>query len=114
LVVEDDRALRFIFERALTPDFEVIAVGSGREALELVGQADRFALILCDLGLPGMSGAALHRELERLCPEVAERVVFLTGGATTPDDAHFLAERRWLKKPIMPSALLQSVRSLVS
>ena len=114
LVVEDDRALRFIFERALTPDFDVVAVASGRQALDLIGPADRFALILCDLGMPEMGGAALQRELERRCPELAERVVFLTGGATTTDDAHFLARRRWLKKPITPSALLDSVRSLVS
>jgi CheY-like chemotaxis protein len=114
LIVEDDRALRLIFERALTPDFEVIAVCNGREALDRLGRDDRFALILCDLGMPQMGGAALQGELERRRPELAERMVFLTGGATSEDDRRFLIGRRWLKKPITPSALLSSVHSLVS
>jgi CheY-like chemotaxis protein len=96
------------------PDFEVIAVENGREALDLLVHAGPFALVLCDLAMPGMGGVALHRELERSLPAIAERVVFLSGGATTEDDARFLVAHRWLRKPITPSALLTSVRELVS
>jgi CheY-like chemotaxis protein len=38
-----------------------------------------------------MTGGQFHEELSRLLPEQAERIIFMTGGAFTPDTRAFLA-----------------------
>ena len=60
LVVEDEVVLRM----STTDMLErlgcfVRAVGTGEEALDLLGRGEGFELLLTDLGLPGMSGSEL-------------------------------------------------------
>ena len=114
LIVEDDRAVRFIFERSLAMDHDVVAVARGSDALALVRRGERYDLILSDLMMPMMTGISLHTEIERLRPAQARRMVFLTGGATTDESAAFLHHHRWLKKPITPSRLHEAVTALLS
>ena len=114
LIVEDDRALRFIFERSLATDHDVVAVPSGMDALHLVRRGERYDLILCDLMMPGMTGMALHADVARWRPAQARRMVFLTGGATTEESAAFLQAHPWLKKPVSPSRLQEAVTRWLS
>lgn len=62
-----------------------------------------------------MSGMDLYEELLRAKPSLAERVIFLTGGAFTPRSRDFLAtaSRPYLEKPFDPSALRRAVASLM-
>jgi CheY-like chemotaxis protein len=78
-----------------------------REALERISAGERFDAILCDLMMPEMSGMRLFDEIGRIEPALAERMVFLTGGAFTPSAREFLervANAR-LEKPFQPAAL---------
>ena len=109
LIVEDDRALRIVFERSLATDYDVAVVSNGDDALELLRRGETYALILSDLMMPGMDGMALHAEVERLRPAQAGCMVFLSGGATTDEGVAFLQRHRWLRKPIAPSRLLSAV-----
>jgi PleD family two-component response regulator len=65
LVVEDDEATRSAL-RALLDDagYECDEAPDGEGAVAAM-RDDRFDLVLLDLGLPGMSGADVHRELRR-------------------------------------------------
>ncbi len=64
LVIEDDPAVRDIVERALLREgFDTLAVGDGEAALERLGNADSFDLLILDVMLPGMDGISLCREL---------------------------------------------------
>ncbi len=64
LVIEDDPAVRDIVERALSREgFDTLAVGDGEAALERLGNADSFDLLILDVMLPGMDGISLCREL---------------------------------------------------
>jgi FixJ family two-component response regulator len=40
--------------------------------------------------MPEMSGMQLYDELIERCPDVAQRVVFITGGVATPGAEQFL------------------------
>jgi CheY-like chemotaxis protein len=65
--------------------------------------------------MPGMTGIELHEALVRSHPEIARRMVFVTGGAFTEAAEEFL-ERvalRWMDKPFDPHALQAIVRALV-
>jgi CheY-like chemotaxis protein len=67
------------------------------------------------LMMPGMTGIELHQALAERHPAVAERMVFVTGGAFTEAAEDFLdrvAVRR-MDKPFDPHALQAVVRTLV-
>jgi CheY-like chemotaxis protein len=110
-VVDDDPAVVRGLVRMLRADHDVETVPSAREALTLLsGKAD-FTLILCDLMMPEFSGADLHRALRAKKPELAERMIFLTGGAFTPECAQFLetVTNPVLHKPFDAKSLREAI-----
>ena len=54
--------------------------------------------------MPDMTGMDLHRELSRVAPDQASRMIFLTGGAFTASARQFLAdaENEPIEKPFDP------------
>jgi signal transduction histidine kinase/CheY-like chemotaxis protein len=114
LVVDDDAAVGRVIVRMLSPDHEVRWVASGRLALELLAApAADFDVILCDLGMPDMSGEELLHAIEQLRPAYAERVILITGGPAISPGRSALrrAHRPVIEKPfdrIQLSALVQS------
>jgi len=83
LIVDDEVLLLDIIQRVLAPDHDVTTARDGEEALLHIAQQPAYDFIFCDLMMPGMSGMDLYARLERTHPELARRVVFLTGGAVT-------------------------------
>jgi two-component system, NtrC family, response regulator AtoC len=71
LVVDDEKLIRWsVGERLQRDGYEVLAAGSGEEALELVaGNAPD--LVLLDVRLPGMDGLATLQRALALQPELA-------------------------------------------
>src|SRR6185503_7422602 len=90
--------------RVLQEEHEVIGITSARDALSRLSEDTEraFDLILCDLMMSEMSGIELHGELVRRSPELARRVVFMTGGAFTPRARAFLqaVPNRCIEKPL--------------
>jgi PAS domain S-box-containing protein len=107
LVVDDEPLVCRSIRRALARDHEVVELHDGRAAIERVAAGEHFDVVLCDVVMPGMSGLECFAELSRLRPEIAPRVMFLTGGAFTPGSQEFLAGNagRVIEKPFEPDAL---------
>ena len=79
LIVEDDEAIRRPMARFLAwRGAEGLEVGDGQEALGRLGQwpAD---VILADVRMPRMDGIELYHRLEDGRPDLAARVMFLSG-----------------------------------
>jgi signal transduction histidine kinase/ActR/RegA family two-component response regulator len=89
LVVDDDPLAASAAARALARDHEVVVDQSASDALARIDGGQRFDVILCDLMMPQMSGMDLHALLSEQHPEVARRMVFVTGGAFTEKGAEF-------------------------
>jgi PAS domain S-box-containing protein len=115
LCVDDEAAIGQAIKRVLVAEHDVELVANAAEALARVEAGQRFDLILCDLMMPAMSGMDLHRELVRGAPDVAARVVFLTGGAFTQRARDFLEGVRnpRLEKPIGIDALRNAIAEMV-
>lgn len=60
-----------------------------------------YDLFLVDLKMPGMSGRELYKTVKKKYPDVAKKVVFITGDVMTADTQNFLAStgRPYLIKP---------------
>jgi CheY-like chemotaxis protein len=112
LLVDDDRAILTLLSRALARDHDCTCLNLASEALTRVIGGERFDVILCDLMMPVMNGMDLFNELEKVAPEQAEQMVFLTGGAFTSKLHEFLAvvPNERIHKPFDVSTLKECVR----
>ena len=95
---------------------DVTVLNSGPEALARLRSDPAYDVVLCDLMMPDMTGMELH---DRLCQEgiaSSDRVVFITGGAFTPQAREFLARvpNPRVEKPFEPAALRALVDGLVA
>jgi PAS domain S-box-containing protein len=106
LVVDDEVMIGNSLRRILAKEYEVVVCTSGRAALTtLAGEA--FDLVLCDIMMPDVTGMDVYEELKKSAPEVASRVVFMTGGSFTTRAKDFLdtVPNARLDKPIDVKAL---------
>ena len=74
------------------PEHRVVGEVSARQALARLGAGEHFDAILCDLTMPGLSGADVYERLATSHPELVRKMIFMTGGAFTPRLERFLAD----------------------
>lgn len=115
LVVDDDAAIRRALTRILTPEHEVISVGSGGEAIDLVADGERFDVVLCDLMMPRVSGDQCWSKVSEIAPDQAARFVFVTGGAVAQTARAFLESTPCptVDKPFDADHLRRAVRDVM-
>lgn len=112
LIAEDDRALRDALRYTLTREgYQVLAVGSGTEAVEAV-HSEPPDLLLLDLMLPGMDGLEVCR---RVRSETATPILVLTArqGETDKVVGLELGADDYMTKPFSTRELLARIRALL-
>jgi CheY-like chemotaxis protein len=90
LVIDDEPLIAQSLQKALSRHHVVVA-SRAREALARIAQGETFDIILCDLMMPDVSGIDVYEYFVREHPAIAERVIFMTGGAFTPKANQFLS-----------------------
>lgn len=115
LVVDDEPMLGRAISRGLR-DHTVTAVTNGAEAMSLLRRGERFDVILCDLMMPDMPGFDLHEQVRLLAADQAERMVFMTGGATTTRAREFVESWRGkvLQKPVSMDTVRETVARMLA
>lgn len=89
LAVDDEPVITDLLSRMLTGmGHEVDIALDGAEALRMVNLADYDAVLL-DVKMPGLGGPEVLRCIEGLRPEMAERVLFITGDTVSPGTQAF-------------------------
>ncbi|BDU72621.1 response regulator [Mesoterricola silvestris] len=114
LLVDDEPMLLEAFRRSLRverPGWHVALAGSGEEALAILGRAS-FDIVVTELLMPGLDGAALLRAVRASSPSTL-RVVL--SGQPRVDlmeaaEGHF---HRFLAKPVDPEILVGVLEELV-
>jgi PAS domain S-box-containing protein len=116
LIVDDEAEIRETLSEILTSEcHRVVAVGSGREALERMA-AEQFDVILTDMRMPDIDGRELYRQIKERWPDQAKRVVFVTGDTLASALRDFVAKsgRLVIEKPFVPSDVRRVVDELAA
>ena len=96
LVVEDDRGVADLLVRLLGKDHEVEVVEDGRKAVEAFAPG-RYDVALIDMGIPGIPGDRVGREIREADPSLA--TVLITGWELDEDDPRASGFDFRLQKP---------------
>ena len=83
LIVDDEQVVRMVLRRFLDRQgWSVLEAETAEGALELLAGPSIPDIVLCDLNLPGLSGAELCRRIVELHPALAARLVLTSGDPT--------------------------------
>jgi DNA-binding NtrC family response regulator len=100
--VDDERGIAELLAEMLAHEgFAVDVSFNGEQAIAELKRSS-YDLVLSDVRMPGLDGPALLRWLESHCPELVERLVFVTGdtlglGTGSPIDK---LRRPIIEKPV--------------
>jgi CheY-like chemotaxis protein len=110
LVAEDDEVVRTLTAHLLTAHgYQVVTAGDGAEAIAVFApRAAEVRLLLTDLQMPMLDGAALAAALRRLNPGLP--IVAMSGGASQGSALHAEFTPAFLAKPFQAETLLSIVR----
>jgi two-component system NtrC family sensor kinase len=112
LVVDDEEPLAQMICEALGREgHRAVAVADGRLALEKLARDD-YDLIISDMKMPGMDAERMLEEIGRRHPELAERVLLMTGDTVNSEPEEFAARAslELVAKPFDLDELLSRVR----
>jgi CheY-like chemotaxis protein len=115
LVLDDERDLTKILREMLSlRGYAATACHSAGEALELVAR-ETFDLILSDYRMPMMNGKEFFQAALRLKPDLARRILFLTGDSLQEETQAFLRSTGtpYLAKPFHFATLEKVVANML-
>jgi len=90
LAVDDEAGVTELMSRALGGLGHTVDVTrDGAEALRMIHLAE-YDVIVLDIRMPGLGGPEVYRCIEGLRPDLADRVMFVTGDTVSTDTRDFL------------------------
>lgn len=108
LFVDDDELILSCFERLLGRRFDLDVAESPEQALEAVSTRGPYAVVVSDMGMPGMNGIELLSKVKQACPDT---VGMLLSGNAEFDEADEAARQgivfRLIQKPCPTEELIQ-------
>lgn len=121
LIIDDEASIRFALRRWFERHgWTADEATDGARALEFILSVPTtvdgdYAVIVCDLRMPGMSGTQFHAALTNDHPTLLERLVFTTGDdvASPPMGSVLGTHGRVLQKPFEFNVLRGLVESIV-
>lgn len=115
LVIDDEAVIAHAVARLLRGHYEVVPVTSARAALDLLAAGEHYDAVICDLTMPDLSGIDVHRHVATTRPELAGRIVFISGGTFSERAAEFFASvpNPRLDKPFDRATLLRTLAGVL-
>ena len=114
LVIDDDADMRDVVTDLLRDEgYEVIAVPGAREALRLLEEGIRPALILLDMMMPGMDGRQFRAEQTKNPEWATVPTIVFSAYVDVVETASALGAAGGLQKPLRMDVLLETVERFV-
>jgi two-component system NtrC family sensor kinase len=116
LIVDDEEAVGSLLSRLLSQlGHSTTVVTSGAAALQAI-EEQSFDLVLADIKMPGMSGFELYQALRERTPDLAARMIFITGDTLTAATQARLAQigNPYLAKPFAIDRLEATVHTMLA
>jgi PAS domain S-box-containing protein len=112
LVIDDEEALALAISRILRSEHDVTVETDARAALAKIACGETYDAIFCDVMMPNVSGIDVYEALQASAPELAKRIVFMTGGAFSTRARAFLEKvpNVSISKPFT----LESIRTILA
>jgi CheY-like chemotaxis protein len=116
LSVEDDNIIGEMLVIMLEDmGYEAISVENATEGLEVYNEAlqtdQPFELIISDLGMEGMDGITLAKELKKITPDIP--IILLTGFSTLVRQGDFEIVNCMLRKPVVIEELKNAIAKIM-
>jgi CheY-like chemotaxis protein len=113
LIVEDEAALRKMFERILRELGTVETATNGREALDKL-KDHFFNIVISDIDMPVMSGLQFYQKAVEMDPDIGCRFLFCSGKITSDIECFFRArDLMFLEKPFKFRQFHAAVRDIM-
>jgi DNA-binding NtrC family response regulator len=116
LVIEDERAVMSYIKTALERHgYKVMSIETGVEALERL-KSDRFLGVVSDMRTPGgVDGADVHTWIAKNRPELATRMLFITGDTVNEETAATLRRTGvpYIEKPFRVQQLIAAIEKIM-
>ena len=114
LVVDDDPVVAKSFDRVLAPKgYAVITAASGAEALAKLARED-YDAVYTDIRMPGMDGLRLAGRVKAKRPWLPVVIVTGYGSETNEAAAKEIGVAGFLRKPLSPEMIEESVSHLAA
>jgi two-component system, cell cycle sensor histidine kinase and response regulator CckA len=115
LVVEDEELLLELLKEMLEREgYRVITANDGNQAVNMyLHEKENISLVLSDMGLPGMGGWDVLRQLKAINPKV--KVILSSGFMDTKvrQDMIRSGAKDFIQKPYTPEKVIQQIRASI-
>jgi PAS domain S-box-containing protein len=111
VIVDDEMLVRMTLRRVLSREgFMVVEAADGQEGVECVDREARVDVVLLDLSMPRLDGAAAFREIRKRHPTLP--VVLMSGFNEDEAIRQFLGKglAGFIQKPFTPAAILACIK----
>src|SRR5512135_2249354 len=116
LVIEDEKAVMSYIKIALERHgYKVMSIETGVEALERL-KSDRFLGVISDMRTPGgVDGSDVHTWIAKNRPELAARMLFITGDTVNEETATTLRKTGvpYIEKPFRVQQLIAAIEKIM-
>lgn len=117
LAVDDKPVLLKTLQRMLDEHHDVKVTENGRMARAmLIEHAEEMDVIICDVGMPDISGPDLYRFLADKHPELARKLIFIVGDVDAPRMKDFMSgiDNPCVQKPFTKEELMLAIEKVAS
>ena len=115
LLADDEPLVRDLLQESLQDaGYEVVAVSSGAEAIDALGDQREFIAVVTDINFGGPAASAwdVAVRAREIRPTIA--VVYMTGDSAHEWSAHGVPQSTIITKPFAPSQIAVAVATLLN
>jgi len=120
VLLVDDQTLVLKASASMLRELDVVTASSGAEALARLAEGSHFDVVVSDVTMPGLSGPELYARIRDLYPQLAERVLLVSGDSHSAKAAcrevarrdHIATMPRILDKPVPRDELVRAINEI--